>query len=137
MSVRVNNRKESEAEFLNTAHELELMTIKLSVRENVIPKRYRYIIGQKLCDSAREVNKNIISANSIFPKRKFEFEMRRSYQLKALAALQDLLELIRTTLELFPIKETVSTEWMRLASVENKVLRKWMQSDQQRYKDLT
>ncbi len=51
MSVRVNERKESEAEFLNTAHELELMTIRLSVRENAIPKRYRYILGQKLCDS--------------------------------------------------------------------------------------
>ncbi len=136
MSVRVNERKESEAEFLNTAHELELMTIRLSVRENAIPKRYRYILGQKLCDSVREMNKNIVCANSIFPKRKYEYELRRTYQFRALAALQDLLELMRTTLELLPIKDTVATEWMRLASTENKVLRKWMQSDQQRYKEL-
>jgi hypothetical protein len=136
MSVRVDQRKESQCEFLNTAHELEKLTIQLSMRENAIPKRYRFTLGLPLCESARALNMNIIYANSIFPTTKEEYQLRRMYQLKAKAEVKNLYELMRLATELLPIKNTVSEEWVRMAHTEDVVLRKWIQSDKQRYKDL-
>ena len=71
MSVRVDQRKESQCEFLNTAHELEKYTIQLSMRENAIPKRYRFTLGLPLCNAARSLNQNITYANSIYPTTKY------------------------------------------------------------------
>lgn len=136
MSVRVDQRKESQCEFLNTAHELEKYTIQLSMRENAIPKRYRFTLGLPLCNAARSLNQNITYANSIYPTTKAEYEMRRTYQLKARAELQNLFELMRIATELLPIKNSVVEEWVRMAHTEDVVLRKWIQSDKQRYKDL-
>ena len=67
-------------EFLNTAHELELQTIRMTMRENAIPKRYRYVLGRPLTDSARALNQYIIYANGIYPTKKEEYELRRNYQ---------------------------------------------------------
>ena len=136
MSVRVDQRKESQCEFLNTAHELEKYTIQLSMRENAIPKRYRVTLGLPLCNAARSLNQNITYANSIYPTTKAEYEMRRTYQLKARAELQNLFELMRIATELLPIKNSVVEEWVRMAHTEDVVLRKWIQSDKQRYKEL-
>ncbi len=136
MSVRVDQRKESQCEFLNTAHELEKYTIQLSMRENAIPKRYRFTLGLPLCNAARSLNQNITYANSIYPTTKAEYEMRRTYQLKARAELQNLFELMRIATELLPIKNSVVEEWVRMAHTEDVVLRKWIQSDKQRYKEL-
>lgn len=124
-------------EFLNTAHELELQTIKMTMRENAIPKRYRYVLGRPLTDSARALNQYIIYANGIFPTNKEEYELRRNYQKKAVLEIKNMFEIMRIATELLPIKNGVLEEWIKLASLEENLLRKWIQADRQRYKDLT
>jgi len=136
MSVLAGKRAESKMEFMNTAHELEIYTIKLTMRENAIPKRYRYVIGRPLTDSARALNQNITYANGIYPTNKTEFELRRAYQKKAILEIKNMFELMRITTELIPLKNSTLEEWVRLASTEETLLRKWMQADKQRYKDL-
>ena len=123
-------------EFLNTAHELELQTIKMTMRENAIPKRYRYVLGRPLTDSARALNQYIIYANVIFPTNKEEYELRRNYQKKAVLEIKNMFEIMRIATELLPIKNGVLEEWIKLASLEENLLRKWIQADRQRYKDL-
>lgn len=134
--VRLLDRKESTAEFLNTAHELEILTIKISMRENAIPKRYRYTLGQPLMTSARTLNQYITYANGIYPHTQEEYQQRRKYQIRAAVEMKNLWELMRIASELLPIKDTVLTEWAQKAYLEENVLRKWMQADKQRYKDL-
>ena len=136
MSVLAGKRAESKMEFLNTAHELELQTIRMTMRENAIPKRYRYVLGRPLTDAARTLNQYITYANGIFPTKKAEYEVRRKYQKRAMLEVQNMLELMRITTELIPIKNTVLEEWVKLATLEENLLRKWMQADRQRYKDL-
>ena len=136
MSVLAGKRAESKMEFLNTAHELELQTIKMTMRENTIPKRYRYVLGRPLTDSARTLNQCIVYANGIFPKSKEEYELRRSHQKRALLEIQNMFELMRIATELLPIKSTVLEEWVKLVTLEETLLRKWIQADRQRYKDL-
>lgn len=136
MSVLAGKRAESKMEFLNTAHELELQTIRMTMRENAIPKRYRYVLGRPLTDSARTLNQYIVYANGIFPTKKAEYEVRRKYQKRAMLEIQNMLELMRITTELIPIKNTVLEEWVKLATLEENLLRKWIQADRQRYKDL-
>lgn len=136
MSVRANKRKASQMEFINSAHELEMYTIRLSVRENAIPKRYRYILGKPLCDAARRLNQYVIYANSIYPKIKGDYELRSHYQQMALAELQNIFELMRIVSELLPIKGTVLSEWTGIARKEDKALRSWIASDKTRYQGL-
>jgi len=136
MSVRSDKRSESSVEFINTAHELEVLTIKLTMRENAIPKRYRYILGQPLCEATRRLNAYIIYANSIYPKSKEEYQRRRSFQESAWMELKNIFELMRITTELLPMKNTVATEWVNMAYREERVLKKWMESDKQRFKEL-
>ena len=123
-------------EFLNTAHELELQTIRMTMRENAIPKRYRYVLGRPLTDSARALNQYIIYANGIYPTKKEEYELRRNYQKRAVLEIQNMFEIMRIATELLPIKNTVLEEWIKLATLEETLLRKWIQADRQRYKDL-
>lgn len=137
MSVRSDKRKDSQLEFINSAHELEKLSIQLTVRENAIPKRYRIIIGKPLCDAARALNRNVIYANAIYPTTKDEFLKRREYQQKAKLALYDMFEIMRLASELLPIKSTVLDEWVTIANKEQRSLASWMQSDKNRYKDLT
>lgn len=136
MSVRSDKRNESSLEFLNTAHELEKLTMTLTLRESAIPKRYRYILGQPLCESARLINKYIVYANSIFPKTQEEYEMRKRYQKQARIELFNYSELMRLATELLPIKGGVIEEWTTLERREEIVLKRWMESDRQRFKDL-
>lgn len=136
MSVLVQNRKESQAEFINTAHEIEKLTIRLSMRENAIPKRYRYFLAQPLVCSARALNQYITYANAIFPKTQEEYRIRQKYQKRAMLEVKNLLELMRLASELLPIKNTVLEEWTRKVVLEENVLRKWTQADKKRYAEL-
>lgn len=119
-------------EFINSAHELELMTIRLVHRENVIPKRYRLTLGSKLIESVRKINQYVTYANGIYPKKDAELVERNKLQVNALLEIRNLLELMRLTSELFPIKGTVLEEWTRLALKEEHAIKCWKQSDKKR-----
>jgi hypothetical protein len=136
MSVLSRLRGTSEMEFLNTAHELEMFTIRACHNENVIPKRYRLTKGNELMESARTIHKNITYANSIFPTKKKEYELRRNYQKRAMIEIQNMLALMRIVSELFPIKDSTLEEWVGLVLKEESALKNWISSDAKRYKDL-
>jgi hypothetical protein len=76
MGVRARDRGQSEIEFLNTAHELEMFTIRAAHNENVIPKRYRLTLGKDLMTSVRTIHANITYANSLNPLNVKDEEQR-------------------------------------------------------------
>lgn len=133
--VKSCDRKESPAEFINSAHELEKLTMQLTLRENAIPKRYRYILGQPLCTAARDLNRNIVYANGIYVNSKDTYQVRRKYQVKARLILADYFELMRLAFELLPIKTSVMDEWQALANKEQRALIGWIEADSKRYKE--
>ena len=62
--------------------------------------------------------------------------MRKTYQKQARIELNNYAELMRLATELLPIKSTIVEEWATLERREEIVLKRWMESDRQRYKDL-
>ena len=137
MSVRANERSASQMEFINSAHELEIFTIKLALRENVIPKRYRYVLAKPLCESARLINQYITMANELIPKDSKEYKIRHAYQRRALAEMRNYFELMRIASEILSIKRSTLEEWTKIANKESKAMRGWIQSDSKRYESLT
>lgn len=135
MSVLKRNRGESQLEFLNSSHQLELYTIRAAHRETVIPRRYRLTLGSKLTESARKINQYIAYANSLRNDKPAELKVRLKYQRCAIIEIQNLIELVTLTSELFPsIKDGTIEEWTRLMiSTENSVKR-WKESDEKRFK---
>jgi hypothetical protein len=140
MGVRARDRGQSEVEFLNTAHELEMFTIRAAHNENVIPKRYRLTLGKDLMTSVRTIHANIVYANSLNPlnvkdeeQRAHTYQLRYDRQKRAYIELQNLFAIMRVVSELLPVKDTVLEEWTGLVLKEEKVLKAWIASDKKRF----
>lgn len=130
MSVVKSKRKESALQFLDTASQLHIYSIKQCVK---FPKRYTFYVSQNISDTASEILKCVKSANSIFPTNVHEMQVRRDYFLRAYAETQSLISLINDAKELFDISGTAMTGWMELIQTELKLLRGIMKTDKQRY----
>lgn len=61
--VRVDDRKESSAQFIDTARELEIFTIKKCIK---FPKRYSRYISDTLVELSQEIYNDVTRANNIF-----------------------------------------------------------------------
>ncbi len=139
MGVLERKRGLSKMEFMNTAHELEKFTIERSTRD--IPKAYTFSLRKPLCDSARRINQYVTYANSVFPDRKRQtpekyLELcarRQSFQESAIIEIQNFLAILRLASEILPIKNTILEAWTGLVLKEEAVVKKWKQSDAERY----
>lgn len=84
MSVPKSQRGESEMEFIYTARQLELYTIRKCVS---FPKRYTFYISQPLANDAKRIHDDVKMANSIFPLNAHDAQVRRDYLTRAHAEL--------------------------------------------------
>ncbi len=141
MSVLKSKRGESTVQFLDTARELEIYTIKQCAR---FPKRFMFLITKEIVDLATRVYNNAKAANSIYVTTADDARLRRECITKANCALQCLIsqldiarEFIRTTDDNAPIKSKVWQTWLDLVTTEAKLLSALKNSDQTRYKKLT
>ena len=133
MSVIKSKRGPSSAQFLETALQIQIFTLRQCVK---FPKRYRILFTQYLTESATHACALVKKGNSIFPSNKHEAQLRRDCFLEAYAELQSLISQITTAYEMFPVEESVIVEWMRLIQQELGLLKSLMKSDKQRYKNL-
>lgn len=85
MSVVKSKRGESDMEFVHTARELQIYTIKKCVG---FPKRYTFYVSQPIANSATRIHQYTKMANSIYPTNPHEVQMRRDYLLKTNAELK-------------------------------------------------
>lgn len=132
MSVLARNRGVSAMEFLNSAHELELFTIRRSAHD--IPKAYTFVLRVPLCESARRINQNLVYANSIYPTSKEDYAKRRGFQRMAILECENMLELLRLTSEVLPIKDTILEPWTGYILSVEKLTKLWFKSDKERFK---
>ena len=140
MSVLKSRRSESTMQFLETARELEIYTIKQCAK---FPKRFMFLITKDLVALAKAVYNNAKAANSVYPTNAHEVQMRRDYIITANCDLQCLIsqldiarEFVKETDGNKPLKSTIWQTWADLITAEAKLLANLKASDTKRYKDL-
>lgn len=133
MSVLKNKRKESNLEFLHTARELQIYSLR---RCTGFPKRFTFTINNVIADLATQVHMKVKHANSIYPTNQHEAQLRRDNLIDAKALLQDLVAEIEVAAEMFGVDGNILNDWMALIWKENELIKGLMKSDKERYKTL-
>lgn len=134
MAVLKQKRGESQLQFLDTARQLEIYTLKNCVK---FPKRYTFFITTEIVRLAQSVFNNVKSANSIFPSGELEVEMRREFLTKANCDLQCLISQLDVAKELFgeEVKASTWCAWMDLIETEAKLISAVKKRDKERLKE--
>ena len=133
MSVLKSQRGESPVQYLETAYNLEVCTIRQALK---FPKRYTFFIATEIVRLASECHNNVKAANGIYPTNAHEAQMRRDYLTAANAALQNLLSKIDIAKGLFPIDGKALEKWAGLIADEVRLIAAVKKSDTRRHKDL-
>lgn len=74
MSVLKSKRGESAMQFLETARELEVYTIRQCAR---FPKRFMFLITKDIVTLSKAVYNNVKAANSVYPTNAAEVQVRQ------------------------------------------------------------
>jgi hypothetical protein len=133
MSVPRSARATSDMQFLLTARELRIFTIR---RCAAIPKRYTFYVAVPLSDLSKEIYGHVKRGNSIYPTNQHEAQLRKDEFIYAVAVLQDLVSELEADAELIQIEERHMKEWMELVNREINLIKAVIKSDKARYKDL-
>lgn len=133
MAVHKQDRNESQLQFLDTARELEIFTLRNCVK---FPKRYTFFITTEIVRLAQSVFNNVKSANSVFPSGELEVQLRRDYLTRANCDLQCLISQLDVAKEMFgaEIKSGMWCNWMDLIEREAKLISAVKKKDKERLK---
>lgn len=137
MSVPKSKRGESKLEIVTKSNELSAYTIHICSNEKYFPKRYRWCITAKIVDSAIDISRFIVMANSVFvgddPSM---YKIRKQYQTQALASTYSLLSMMNTAYCTFAIDGQRMDYWTGLVIAVQSLIRNWRDSDRKRYSSL-
>ena len=137
MSVVESERGETKMAWWNSVTKLNAYTIKAVTNEKVIPKRYRWMIAQKILDSSMNMLTNAIKANSVYVKEEFkqsDYARRRKFQKLAYAETHTMLTLIDVAYKTFgTINDKKHKTWIGLILVAQTDLKNWIENDSKRY----
>ena len=97
MSVPLSKRKPSNYQVIDTALSIYESTLKLCLK---LPKRYTYLVFQKMVDLASEVADYARKAKSITPITKQEADLRILYWIESKASLMALISKINILIEM-------------------------------------
>lgn len=134
MSVVKSERGESEMEFIRTARELQIYTVRKCVG---FPKRYTFYTSEHIASLAEDIHNRVKIANSIYPTNAHEAQLRRDQFILAKAELNSLISQVEVAHELFGLEPNIMKYWMDLIWKEIRLVKGVMKSDSEHYKDLT
>jgi hypothetical protein len=97
MSVISSKRGASKMEFLNTALDLEVFTLKTCLD---FSKRYTFLMTNEIADLSKEIFNNVKRANSIYPVDRDEAKLRRRCFILAYGDCQCLITQIQVAYDL-------------------------------------
>lgn len=131
MSVLKQKRNESQLQFLDTARQLEIFTLRNCVK---FPKRYTFLITNEIVRLAQSVYNKVKAANSIFPSGELEINLRREYLIQANCDLQCLISQLDVAKEMFgaEIKAATWCGWMDLIESEARLISAVKKRDKER-----
>ncbi len=119
MSVYKSKRGESSVQFIETARQLEAHTLACCMKA---PKRYSFLLTQRIMETASEVHDHVRAANNIWPTNQHE--------------LQLLYDGIMQNPEGYKWIHKAMQHWGELISEEARLIAAVKKNDRQRYKDL-
>ena len=135
MSVPKSKRSTSDLEVITKSYELAAYTIQICSNEKHFPKRYRWCITNKIVETAIEISKYALCANSIYVGNDAEaYDLRLRYQTIALTDTYALLSLMQIAYRTFAIEGDRIDYWTGLVLEVQRLLRAWKQADGRRYK---
>lgn len=133
MSVRVRDRLPSGVQYIDTARELVVHTIQYCKK---FPKNLMFLITKDLVDTSKSIYKNVVIANSIYPKSKLDIELRYKYLIAAkgyVEALDGLLSIAEELYNKAPGEAKISdygwVHWGELIETEIKLIKSVIASD--------
>ena len=140
MSVYKSKRGESSVQFIETARQLEAHTLACCMK---CPKRYSFLLTQRIMDTASEVHDHVRAANNIWPTNQHEAQLRRDELTRANNALQNLnpkLQLLYDGImqnpEGYKWIHKAMQRWGELIAEEARLIAAVKKNDRQRYKEL-
>lgn len=135
MSVLKSQRGQSGVQFLDTAYDLHVMSIRNCLK---IPKRLTFYLSTNIVQAAADCHSLVKSANSVYPTNQHEAQMRRDYLIRANNAVQTLLSLLDILWGFRPegITEKTMEIWIDKAVKEVKLIAGIKESDKKRYANL-
>lgn len=133
MSVLKSKRSESVIQFLDTARELEIYTLRYALK---FPKRYTFFITNEIVRLAQSVYNETKSANSIYPTNAEEAQLRKNCFIRANCSLQCLISQLDIAKDLFcgDVDDKVWIKWIDLITTESKLIAAVKKSDSERFK---
>lgn len=133
MSVPKPQRSVSDMEFIRTARELQIFTIRKCKR---FPKRYSFYVSIPLANASTRVYENVKRGNSIYPTNAHEVQMRRDCFLQANAELYSIVSQIEVAEEMFGLDREIIHQWIQLVEREINLVKGVMDADKKRYSKL-
>ena len=129
-NVFERNRKETKLQFYINALDLQVEITKYVMRENVVPKKWRYAIGYDLIRKTDWLIDFITMANSIYPTNWREMFLRKILQTLAIALcfrIQNKLILMEKCIETVKIEQM--DRIIELVVHEMELLKAWKKSN--------
>ena len=124
----VKSRRTDKSEMCYLANEVEYKVIKMTMNEKYFPKRARFIITNKLIDSAMNVSANFNAANAIFPNTEEKLKLREQYQTIGKANISALEHQLNLSVKLFNIPSAVMDDIFSQVSEMKKMYSNWVKS---------
>ena len=124
----VKSRRTDKSEMCYLANEVEYKAIKMTMNEKYFPKRARFIITNKLIDSAMNVSANFNAANAIFPNTEEKLKLREQDQTIGKANISVLEHQLNLSVKLFNIPSAVMDDIFSQVSEMKKMYSNWVKS---------
>lgn len=122
MSVPAYRRGESVVQFLETARELEIYTIRCCSK---FPKRFMFLITKHIVELAQSVYDNVKASNSIYPLNRDEEMLRISYLTRAICDLEGLASQIEVAHDLITHFNTGTAPNTKTKAIAPKIWEEW------------
>lgn len=128
-NVFLRKRADTELTFMTTGRQLQNELTKYVMREKVMPKKWRYMIGRTLIAKVDEMMDNIVAANSIYVLTERDLEVRKEFQAKA---IYNCFQIQSKLLRMIDCVDTVTvkslTPAIKLLNKEVATLKNWKKS---------
>lgn len=136
MTVPKSKREQGKLAVITKSRNLRKYTIKICSNEKSFPKRYRWCLTNQIVKTTNEISNLIIQANAVKVENVNDKQRRLERQKIALELSESLLDDITVSYELFHIESKRISYWTGEIITLQNLLRNWIRSDKERYKNI-
>ena len=136
MSVPEGKRSTSKLEVFVKSQQLAKYTIEICCNENIFIPKYQNAITNDIIRTAKDIYINCWTANNVKVTDIDTFKERHKLQREAHRNCNNLLALIQIAGSVFHLKNKRIKYWGEKTLEVRNMITKWMQNDNERYKDI-